>query len=204
MPFSENRFPLFRDMLLAADDNKRPRLDRFISGTRQNMSAACHAKGICFSSAGTPRQFIGSGVRLQSVRTRRAAAFVQELIQFGAISCGAESLQEFLEFSFFVFKPTQRLRTVLIESTIVARRLLPPIPRAAAAAGAVSHPVFPSTPSGVPSPDPPGELRPVPTAKCPAHHERDENDEPNRKPPNEPKDEENETHDATCVQCECK
>jgi hypothetical protein len=147
---------------------------------------------------------LGSSVRLRSVRARRAAAFVQELIQFGAILRRAEPLQEFLEVSFFIFEATQRFRTVLIERTIVAGRLPPPISRAAAAAGAVSHPVFPSTPSGVQSPGVSGELRPMPTAKRPAQHERDENDEPDRKPPNEPKDEENKTHDATCVQCECK
>ena len=61
-----------------------------------------------------------SGMRLRSVWTRRAAALAQELVQFGAILRGAESLQEFLEFSFLVFKPAQRLGPVLIERTIVA------------------------------------------------------------------------------------
>jgi hypothetical protein len=49
-----------------------------------------------------------------------AVALVHELVELDAIPGNAETLQEFLELTLLVFEPPQRLRAIVVESTIAA------------------------------------------------------------------------------------
>ena len=150
------------------------------------------------------------------IRLERAVAPLgHELVELGAVPGEAQRRQEILELALLVLEALQRLRAVVVEGAVAARRRAEPVAGAAEAIGP-ARASSPSCPAGGRScgPSGPGALLALEHRRIAREHrmaapaepapadEQGEKHEPHRPPPQESQDRKNDWHARPRV-CEC-
>src|SRR4029079_12239815 len=78
---------------------------------------------------------------LLRVRHLPVAALSHELVELGLVLCEAETVEEFAELTLLFLEPAQRIRPILIERAVAARRRIVPTTGPWATAHPRAHPV---------------------------------------------------------------